>query len=130
MTAIYLEYKGFIEGCANNKVAARFGCMEWLEDLLSAGWLAFLEHAGRYDEQQCASLTTFLHPHIVGAMRREAERNLTPFCLSKREFARIIRTKALTRVRGVSLDEPVDEEGEERHSVLPTRKHLLSGMFT
>lgn len=108
---LYLEHEDFIKGCAV-KLTKRFNCPHLFDDLVSVGTVAFLEHLDGYDESREISLTTYLHPHIVGAQRREIERNLTAFCLSKREFQAISKAGILFSAVGVSLDEPLDEDGE------------------
>ena len=118
LTGLYLEHKHFIEVCAK-KTAKRYGCGNMLEDLVSVGTIAFLEQINRYNEKQGAALTTFLHPYIVGAMRREVEKNISAFSLSRREFKQIRKAGALARVRGVSLDEVVEEGGDELYDSVP-----------
>ena len=117
LTELYLEHQNFIESCAK-KTAKRYGCGNMLEDLLSAGTIAFLEQINRYDEKQDAAVTTFLHPYIMGAMRREVEKNSSPFSLSRREFEQIHKNGLLARTRFVSLDEP-DEGGNELYDSVP-----------
>lgn len=64
----YLENQGFIEACAR-KLCGTFHCEHLLEDLVSVGTLAFLEHLPDYDETAGAKLTTYLYPFINGDMR-------------------------------------------------------------
>ena len=118
LTTLYAEHKSFIEGCAG-KIARKYGCAKLLEDLVSVGTVTFLEQTAHYDEQRGASLSTFLYPHIMGAMRREAERSMTPFGLSRREFEQIRRGGTLTLTQGASLDEPVDEDGNDLYDSVP-----------
>ncbi len=71
----YRDHPDFIPLCAR-MVVKLYGCENVREDLESAGTVAALEQIGRYDEGRGAAVTTFLRPHIIGAMRREAERYL------------------------------------------------------
>jgi len=118
LTEFYEEHKDFIEGCANT-ISRKYGCRNILEDLVSAGAMAFLEHIGGYDEKQGAAVTTFLHPYIMGAMKREAEKNFSAFSLSRREFEQIRKEGALTQARGVSLDGP---DGKGLAELIPSRE--------
>ncbi len=81
----YLENQGFIEACAR-KLCGTFHCEHLLEDLISAGTLAFLEHLPDYDETLGVRLTTYLYPFINGDMRREIEVSLGPLHIPKRAF--------------------------------------------
>ncbi len=81
----YLENQGFIEACAR-KLCGTFHCERLLEDLISVGTLAFLEHFPDYDETAGAKLTTYLYPFINGDMRREIEASLGPLHIPKRIF--------------------------------------------
>ncbi len=108
MEHIYLQNKSMVESCAD-KLCRRFHCEHLREDLVSAGTLAVLTYADRYKTDSEATLSTFLYPYIVGAMKRELENNLYPVSLSKREFEAL-------RVQGylsfLSLDEQYDDNGE------------------
>lgn len=108
MENIYLRNKEMIEACAD-KLCRRFHCKQLREDLVSAGTLAILTYADRYNPDVEAALSTFLYPYIVGAMKRELENSLYPVSLSKREFEAL-------RVQGylsfLSLDERYDDNGE------------------
>lgn len=94
LTSLCLDNKSFIENCAE-KIARKYGCKNMLEDLVSVGTIVFLERTESYNEQQGAGIKTFLYRYISGAMRREAERNLSPFNLTKRKFKQIIKAKGL-----------------------------------
>lgn len=118
LTGLYLEHKSLIENCAK-KIARRYRCGNLLEDLVSAGTIAFLEQINRYNEDQGTAVTTFLHPYIMGAMRREAEKSFSAFSLSRREFEQIRKAGATAQARGVSLDEPVEEGGGELYDSVP-----------
>lgn len=83
----YLENQSFIEACAR-KLCGTFHCEHLLEDLISVGTLAFLEHFPDYDETAGAKLTTYLYPFINGDMRREIEASLGPLHIPKRAFER------------------------------------------
>ena len=110
------EHQAFIEGCAR-KVARKYSCVNILEDLVSAGTVAALEQIGRYDETQGASVTTFLYPWVVGAMRREIEQYLG---LSRRGARKHQMAGVCETANSVSLDEvdwddiPSDEESVEQ----------------
>lgn len=108
MEHIYLQNKEMVETCAD-KLCRRFHCAQLKEDLISAGTLAVLTYADRYNPDSEATLSTFLYPYIVGAMKRELENSLYPVSLSKREFEAL-------RVQGylnfLSLDEQYDDSGE------------------
>jgi RNA polymerase sigma factor (sigma-70 family) len=80
-------------------VAKKYSCGSISDDLVSAGIVAVLEQIDRYDEQQGATATTFLYPHIIGAMRRETERYLG---LSRRERQ---AEEAHNQTRDISLDD-------------------------
>lgn len=105
---IYLQNKEMVEVCAD-KLCRRFHCEQLRKDLISAGTLAVLTYADRYNPDSEATLSTFLYPYIVGAMKRELENSLYPVSLSKREFEAL-------RVQGylsfLSLDEQYDDNGE------------------
>ncbi len=108
MEHIYLQNKEMVEACAN-KLCRRFHCEQLREDLISAGTLAVLTYADRYNPDVEAALSTFLYPYIVGAIKRELENSLYPVSLSKREFEAL-------RMQGylsfLSLDERYDDNGE------------------
>lgn len=108
MEHIYLQNKEMVEACAD-KLCRRFHCEQLKEDLISAGTIAVLTYADRYNPDSEATLSTFLYPSIVGAMKRELENSLYPVSLSKREFEAL-------RVQGylsfLSLDEQYDDNGE------------------
>ena len=86
MEELYLQHKELLEACAD-KLCRRFYCEQLREDLVSAGAVALLTYADRYNAETGATISTFLYPHIVGAMKRELEHSLYPISLSKREFA-------------------------------------------
>ena len=108
MESIYLQNKEMVEACAG-KLCRRFHCEQLWEDLVSAGTLAVLTYAERYNPDIEAALSTFLYPYIIGAMKRELENSLYPVSLSKREFEAL-------RVQGylsfLSLDEQYGDNGE------------------
>ena len=108
MESIYLQNKEMVEACAD-KLCRRFHCKQLREDLVSAGTLAILTYADRYNPGSEATLSTFLYPYIIGTMKRELENSLYPVSLSKREFETL-------RVQGYlsfsSLDEQYDDNGE------------------
>jgi RNA polymerase primary sigma factor len=79
------EQSGLIASLAD-KLCRRFHCPELQEDLISAANLALLQRAGAYDAGSGASMTTYLYPHLSGAMRRELERSLYPISLPKDAF--------------------------------------------
>lgn len=85
MEELYLQSKELIEACAD-KMCRRFQCEELREDFISAGTVALLTYADRFDPNSEATISTFLYPYIVGAMKRELEQSLYPISLSKREF--------------------------------------------
>ena len=117
MQHIYLQNKEMVEACAD-KLCRRFHCEQLREDSISAGTLAVLTYAGRYSPDSEATLSTFLYPYIVGAMKRELENSLYPVSLSKREFEAL-------RVQGylsfLSLDEQYDDNGEPIVQIKDTR---------
>ena len=108
MESIYLQNKEMVEACAD-KLCRQFHCEQLREDLISAGTLAVLTYADRYNPAGEATLSTFLYPYIIGAMKRELENSLYPVSLSKREFETL-------RVQGylsfLSLDEQYGDNGE------------------
>lgn len=108
MESIYLQNKEMVEACAD-KLCRQFHCEQLREDLISTGALAVLTYADRYSPNGEATLSTFLYPYIIGAMKRELENSLYPVSLSKREFEAL-------RVQGylyfLSLDEQYDDNGE------------------
>lgn len=97
-----------IEACAD-KLCKQFGCEQLREDFISAGTLALLTYAPKYNPNSGAAISTFLYPYIVGATKRELEHNLYPVSLSKREFEGL-------RVSGslgfLSLDDNFDDSDE------------------
>ncbi|MDD3833499.1 MAG: sigma-70 family RNA polymerase sigma factor [Oscillospiraceae bacterium] len=108
MESIYLQNKEMVEACAD-KLCRQFHCKQLREDLVSVGALAVLTYADRYNPDVEATLSTFLYPYIIGAMKRELENSLYPVSLSKREFEAL-------RVQGYlsfsSLDEQYSDNGE------------------
>jgi len=108
LESIYLQNKEMVEACAD-KLCRQFHCEQLREDLVSAGTLAILTYADRYNPNIEATLSTFLYPYIIGAMKRELENSLYPVSLSKREFEAL-------HVQGYlsfsSLDEQYDDNGE------------------
>ena len=116
-----------IESCAD-RLCRRFRCPGMLEDLLSAGRVAVLKQAASYIPDGGASVTTYLYPFILGAMRRELERSLFPLSFSKRGFEKLIREK---EVSFTSLDESwEDEDGEERPLDPASSVHVERAVFT
>lgn len=108
--SLYLEHKDMIMRCAV-RLANIYRCLRLLDDLVSAGTVSFLERLGDYDATSGASLSTYLYPHILGAMKRELEKNIAAVSLSKREFEEIEKASLLSSVQGVSLDSsPEDDE--------------------
>lgn len=104
-----------IESCAD-KLCRRFRCPGLREDLVSAGRIAVLEQAAGYQPDGGASVTTYLYPFVLGAMRRELEQSLFPLGFSKRGFAKQIREKSFAFV---SLDEFREDEDGETPKVEP-----------
>lgn len=117
MESIYLQNKEMVEACAD-KLCRQFHCEQLREDLISAGTLAVLTYADRYRPNGEATLSTFLYPYIIGAMKRELENSLYPVSLSKREFEAL-------RMQGylsfLSLDEQYDDKGEPVVQIRDTR---------
>jgi len=99
LTGLYVQKAEFIRFCAN-RIIKIYGCGKLFDDLISAGAIAFLEQTPLYDEAQGAKLTTFLYPHIMGAMKREVERH---FNLSKREFQKHSKDGTLSLFQNISL---------------------------
>lgn len=85
MERLIQEQSGLIASLAD-KLCRRFHCPELREDLISAANLALLQRAGAYDAGSGASMTTYLYPHLSGAMRRELEYSLYPISLPKDAF--------------------------------------------
>ncbi len=108
MENIYLRNKEMIEACAD-KLCRQFHCEQLREDLISAGTLAVLTYADRYNPGSEATLSTFLYPYIIGAMKRELENSLYPVSLSKREFGALREQGHLSFL---SLDEQHDDNSE------------------
>lgn len=90
---LYLCNRDFIQKCAND-ICKKFNCLHLNEELFSAGTVAFLEHLENYESSSGAELTTYLYPHVMGAMRREVEKNLGCMSLPKRDFQKIRKAKA------------------------------------
>lgn len=108
MEYIYLQNKEMVEACADN-LCRQFHCEQLREDLISEGTLAVLTYADRYNPGSEATLSTFLYPYIIGAMKRELENSLYPVSLSKREFEALREQGYLSFL---SLDEQYDDNGE------------------
>jgi len=72
MEEILGSCEGLIQSCAD-KLCFSFECPGLREDLISCGRLAVLEQAEDYRPDSGASVTTYLYPFILGAMRRELE---------------------------------------------------------
>ena len=85
MERLIQEQSGLIASLAD-KLCRHFHCPELREDLISAANLALLQRAGAYDAGSGASMTTYLYPHLFGAMRRELECSLYPISLPKDAF--------------------------------------------
>lgn len=102
-----LMNRNFIASCAK-EICRKFNCAHLHEDLISIGMVSLLEQIDRYDQDSPAELTTFLHPHLMGAMRREVEEQLGCMKLSKREFHLIRKAKAL-HTSGYSIPEIAEE---------------------
>lgn len=96
---VYRENIGMVERCAA-KLCRQQKCGHLFDDLISAGTEALLEHAPEYREGKGTNLSTFLYPHVRGAMKREIELLLGANKTPKREFER----------RGVRLS--ISWEGE------------------
>ncbi len=111
----YHKHKDFVRRCAVI-TAKQYGCGDISEDLVSAGMIVALEQLERYDEQQGATVTTFLHSHVIGAMRREVARH---FGISRRQLDVLRKNATLTLLWGVSLDEPLDEDAALRYETIP-----------
>ena len=85
MERLIQEQSGLIASLAD-KLCRRFHCPELREDLISSANLALLQRAGTYDAGSGASMTTYLYPHLSGAMRRELEYSLYAISLPKDAF--------------------------------------------
>lgn len=81
-----IQEQGKLIDSLADKLCRRFDCSQLREDLISSANLALLQKAGGYDASFGASMTTYLYPHLVGAMRRELERSLYPMSLPKDIF--------------------------------------------
>jgi RNA polymerase sigma factor (sigma-70 family) len=101
VTELYKQNLHLLNSCAN-KIISRCGCGKLFDDLVSAGSVALLEQAGRYDEAKGASFATFVYPHVMGAMRREMERY---HGLTKREFEKRCASGTMSQFQNMSLDE-------------------------
>jgi len=86
--------RNFIASCAN-ETYRKFRCEYMRDDPISSGMVTFLEQLGHFDPDSGAALTTYLYPHIMGAMRCEGEKNLGCMKLSKGEFHLIRKANAL-----------------------------------
>ncbi len=108
MKELYLQNKELIETCAD-KLCRLFHCERLWEDFVSAGEVALLTYADRYNPDSGATISTYLYPYIVGAMKRELEHSFYPMSLSKREFEGLRERGALGFF---SLDDNHDDSGD------------------
>lgn len=69
-----------------DKLCRRYACPQLREDFISVANLTLLQKASAYDASTGASITTYLHPYLRGAMLRELERNLYSLAIPKDVF--------------------------------------------
>jgi len=91
---LYLANRSFLEARVS-EVCRNYHCGRLRDDLFCVAALKFLELLDGYDAARDAELWTYLYPHIMGALRREVERNLGAISLSKRCFALAGQAKEL-----------------------------------
>lgn len=113
----YLQTKEIVEACAD-KLCRRFHCKHLREDFISVGILAILTYADRYNPDSEATLSTFLYPHIIGAMKRELEHSLYPINLSKRDFEALCQQGNLSFL---SLDKQYEDSDEPVTQLVDSR---------
>ncbi|MDY4784392.1 sigma factor [Pygmaiobacter massiliensis] len=81
-----IQEHGVLIAALADKLCRQYVCPQLREDFISAANLTLLQQAPAYDESTGASITTYLHPYLRGAMLRELERSLYPLALSKDVF--------------------------------------------
>lgn len=86
MEILIEEHRKLIAACAD-MLCRRYRCPQLREDLISVGNLVLLQRAGRHDMAAGASMSTYLYPYLLGAMRRQIEKILYPIVLPKDIFA-------------------------------------------
>lgn len=104
---VYRENIGMVKRCSA-KLCSQRKCGYLFDDLVSAGTEALLEHAPEYREGKGATMSTFLYPHVLGAMKREIELLFGAGKTPKREFER----------RGARLMVPWEEESQKTEKTL------------
>lgn len=125
MKQLYLQNKKMIEACAD-KLCHKFSCEQLREDFISAGTLALLTYAEKYNPDSGAAISTFLYPYIVGAMKRELEHNLYPVSLSKREFEGL---RGQSKPDFFSLNDSTDDNGESVFQLRDFRLDVEESVF-
>lgn len=85
MENLFQTYGRLIASCAD-KLCRRYQCPQFKEDLTSVGNIVLLEKAQTFSSELGVSMITYLYPFLMGAMRREIEKNLYPISLPKDEF--------------------------------------------
>ncbi len=89
-----------------DKICKKYGCYNLKDDLISVGNIVVLEKHNNYNLESGATFSTFIHPFLVGAMKRETERYLFPVRIPKDEFQ---KNFGLLKNSFMSLS-PINEE--------------------
>lgn len=92
-----------------------------VEELCSVGMVSFLEllSSRAYDPER-THLSTYIYPHIQGAMRRYLEKNIGSISLSKYQMGLIRRAQQLYHEENLAVDAVAQELG-----VTPAHAALL-----
>lgn len=122
MERLIQEHGKLIASLAD-KLCRHYDCSRLRDDLISSANLALLQKAEDYEASAGASMTTYLYPYLVGAMRRELERGLYPVSLPKDAF----RTQgALWKTAFIPLEECPEEESP---TALPVEWQVLREIY-
>lgn len=122
MDTILKEHSKLILSCAD-KLCRRYDCSQLREDLISVGNLELLKKVRDYDSGAGASMATYLYPYLLGAMRREVEKNLYPISLPKDEFQ---AQGSAWRTAFSSLAEHTETEAP---TILPLEQQVLREVY-
>lgn len=122
MEKLIQEHSRLIADLAD-KLCRRCGCFRLRDDLISAANLALLQKAPAYDVSTGASITTYLHPYLRGAMLRELERSLYSIAIPKDVFR---SEGTLWKTAFVPLEECQEKESP---TALPVEWQVLREIY-
>lgn len=118
-----IQEHGVLIAALADKLCRQYDCPQLREDFISAANLTLLQKAPTYDASTGASITTYLHPYLRGAMLRELERSLYSLAIPKDMFR---SEGALWKTAFVPLEEYQEKESP---TALPVEWQVLREIY-